>query len=224
MTSPVADSFWDEPVRDIALPGDPPSGAMPASAMRVAQLQGVVMAVYGVSALAAIRELRWHSAQLGTSVVALAVGVMSEIDRRRMAMTPKVLRSLLTGELPARTGSGAAQGPGLRRPADRLVSGLHLVETDRRPAPLSVTAESWRWQRAGLSRREAQVLHLIGEGLSNQEIAAAMFVTVNTVKSYVRSMYRKIEVTNRANAVRWALTHGQAGSARPRTGTDPTWR
>lgn len=62
-----------------------------------------------------------------------------------------------------------------------------------------------------LSSRELHVLHLIAHGLSNQEIADAVFLSINSVKTYIRSAYRKIGVTRRAQAVVWALRHGLDG-------------
>ena len=62
----------------------------------------------------------------------------------------------------------------------------------------------------GLSRREAQMLTLIGDGSSNSEIAAELYLSPNTVKTYIRAAYRKIGATNRAQATSWAITHGFA--------------
>lgn len=62
----------------------------------------------------------------------------------------------------------------------------------------------------GLSRREAQMLALIGQGWSNTEIAAELHLSANTVKTYIRTAYRKIGATSRAQATAWALTHGVA--------------
>jgi NarL family two-component system response regulator LiaR len=58
-----------------------------------------------------------------------------------------------------------------------------------------------------LSPREVELLQLIAQGLSNEEIAELMSVSVNSVKSYIRSAYRKIGVTRRTQAVLWALSH-----------------
>lgn len=60
---------------------------------------------------------------------------------------------------------------------------------------------------ARLSEREAEVLRAIAAGRSNDEIATELFVSVNTVKTYVRTAYRKIGATRRAEAVIWALEH-----------------
>ena len=61
---------------------------------------------------------------------------------------------------------------------------------------------------AGLSPREAEVLALIAKGLSNQEIAATSFLSINTVKTHIRHAYAKIGVSRRPQAVVWALQHG----------------
>ena len=57
-----------------------------------------------------------------------------------------------------------------------------------------------------LSERELTVLRYLPTALSKAEIAAEMFVTVNTVKTHVKSIYRKLDVGNRAEAVRRART------------------
>jgi DNA-binding NarL/FixJ family response regulator len=61
---------------------------------------------------------------------------------------------------------------------------------------------------AGLSARETEVLELICRGMSNLEIAEQLFVSVNSVKTYVRQIYQKIGVARRAQAVAWGLANG----------------
>jgi two-component system, NarL family, response regulator LiaR len=60
----------------------------------------------------------------------------------------------------------------------------------------------------GLSRRESEILRLVVAGLSNQEIADALYLSINSVKTYVRSAYRKMDVPNRPLAVVWGIQHG----------------
>lgn len=60
----------------------------------------------------------------------------------------------------------------------------------------------------GLSQRESEVLVLIGRGMSNQEIAEQLYVSVNSVKTYIRQVYAKTGVTRRTQAVAWAHEHG----------------
>lgn len=61
---------------------------------------------------------------------------------------------------------------------------------------------------SGLSERETEILMAIAAGRSNDEIAAEMFLSVNTVKSHIRTAYHKIDVSTRPNAILWALGHG----------------
>jgi len=62
-----------------------------------------------------------------------------------------------------------------------------------------------------LTPREAEVLTLIARGLSNQEIAAALFVSEATVKTHINHVFSKIDARDRAQAVHYAYTHGLAG-------------
>jgi DNA-binding NarL/FixJ family response regulator len=59
-----------------------------------------------------------------------------------------------------------------------------------------------------LTRRERQILCLVAEGHSNAQLAAMLWVTEQTVKFHLSNVYRKIDVTNRTEAARWAQLHG----------------
>jgi DNA-binding NarL/FixJ family response regulator len=61
-----------------------------------------------------------------------------------------------------------------------------------------------------LSPREAEVLRLIAAGLSNHEIAAALFVSTATVKTHVNHILSKTGARDRAQVVRYAYQHGMA--------------
>ena len=61
---------------------------------------------------------------------------------------------------------------------------------------------------APLTRRERVILSNLDEDVTLEEIATRLFVTRNTVKSQVRSVYRKIGVSTRAEAVAWAEARG----------------
>jgi len=61
---------------------------------------------------------------------------------------------------------------------------------------------------AGLTSREAAILTSIAQGLSNAEIADREFLSINTVKTYIRSAYGKIDVQTRSQAVLWVLQRG----------------
>ena len=66
-----------------------------------------------------------------------------------------------------------------------------------------------------LSRREIDVIRLITQGLSNEEIGLELYITNNTVKSFIRTAYRKIGVTRRPQAVLWGVHHGFGESRIP---------
>jgi NarL family two-component system response regulator LiaR len=55
--------------------------------------------------------------------------------------------------------------------------------------------------RLGLSARELEVLRLMADGLSNQEIAARLFVSLNTIKTHSANIFEKLDVRRRTQAV-----------------------
>jgi two-component system, NarL family, response regulator DevR len=58
--------------------------------------------------------------------------------------------------------------------------------------------------RPSLSRQEGRILDLIADGKTNRQIAEAMFLSENTVKNYVTSLLRKLEMTSRTEAAIYA--------------------
>jgi DNA-binding NarL/FixJ family response regulator len=60
----------------------------------------------------------------------------------------------------------------------------------------------------GLTPREVEVLTLIAQGRTNREIAEVLYLSPNSIKTYVRTAYRKIGATSRSQAVGWAIRHG----------------
>ena len=72
----------------------------------------------------------------------------------------------------------------------------------------SAVGLDWPGRTEGLTDRESEVLALITQGMSNAEIAELTFLSPNTVKSYIRTVYRKIGVGSRTQAVLWGVAHG----------------
>ncbi len=66
----------------------------------------------------------------------------------------------------------------------------------------------WPGQGEGLTDRESEILALITQGLDNAAVAVQTYLSPNTVKSYIRSIYRKINVSSRTQAVLWGVDHG----------------
>jgi DNA-binding NarL/FixJ family response regulator len=61
---------------------------------------------------------------------------------------------------------------------------------------------------AGLTSREVDVLRLLPRGLSNAEIAEALFVSPRTIQSHLSNLYGKLAVSGRAEAIAYAVAHG----------------
>jgi DNA-binding NarL/FixJ family response regulator len=104
-------------------------------------------------------------------------------------------------------------------PARDLVAALEAVHTgdpvtgdmvisDKPGRFRPASALDWPGRREGLTDREAEVLALITQGKNNAEIAALTFLSPNTIKSYIRTIYRKIEVASRTQAVLWGVRNG----------------
>jgi DNA-binding CsgD family transcriptional regulator len=64
----------------------------------------------------------------------------------------------------------------------------------------------------GLTRREVEVLQLVSSGMTNRAAARTLWVTSETVKFHLTNVYRKLGVSNRVEASRWAHENGVADS------------
>jgi DNA-binding NarL/FixJ family response regulator len=99
-------------------------------------------------------------------------------------------------------------------PARELVAALeavHAGETIISDVPSRVRSAvglDWPGRGEGLSDRESEILALITQGKSNAEVAKVTYLSPNTVKSYIRTIYRKIDVGSRTQAVLWGVDHG----------------
>jgi DNA-binding NarL/FixJ family response regulator len=73
---------------------------------------------------------------------------------------------------------------------------------------ITAPGPDWPGREQGLSARQAEVVSLITQGLSNTEIAERTYLSPNTVKSYIREAYRTMGVSSRTQAVLWGIQHG----------------
>ncbi len=70
------------------------------------------------------------------------------------------------------------------------------------------SGEFWPGARLGLTQRESEVLELMVRGLSNRAIGQRLYIGEETVKTHARGVYRKLEATDRSQAVATALREG----------------
>ena len=82
---------------------------------------------------------------------------------------------------------------------------IYLSRTQSAPAAV---APSPSVASPGLTRRELEILQLVAEGHSNAQLAKMLWVTEQTVKFHLSNIYRKLDVSNRTEASRWAQMQG----------------
>ncbi len=70
------------------------------------------------------------------------------------------------------------------------------------------SGEFWAGADHGLTQRESEVLALLVSGHSNRAIASTLVVSEDTIKTHIRSLYRKLEVQDRGGAIAFALREG----------------
>ncbi|MBC3844210.1 response regulator transcription factor [Streptacidiphilus sp. 4-A2] len=129
-----------------------------------------------------------------TDVRSGAAGLSPQIQAR---LLEHLARSGADPSAAAAAGSTAA-GPG-------AAAGTGAVGTGAAPGPHRPAAVPLP---DGLTAREAEVLGLIADGLSNTEIAARLFVSMATVKTHINNLFAKTGVRDRAQAVGYAYRNG----------------
>jgi len=149
----------------------------------------------------------------GQAVIAFhtARRIAEERNGRRSAeaeltRTQALIRSLVDDIEPSL--SGVARR--LRQAVQAATSEAHHRITDDgdlRGTPGSATTSTAGPSRPQLSRREAEVLGLLAQGLSNKEIAGVLWLSDRTVERHITSLYRKIGVARRSEATAFALGH-----------------
>lgn len=89
----------------------------------------------------------------------------------------------------------------------RIANGEEVVAVADAGAPV-LDELVWPGKDEGLTERESQVLVLLAEGLTNKEIATALYLGVETVKTHVRQVLGKLGLRNRVEATRYVVASG----------------
>ncbi len=206
---------------------------MPAwsSPVRIAINDDYDLVVVGVAALLApypdrIEVVELDSNEPTTSVVDIVLydtfgqdqGAKIDFDNLSTAGTPKVVvfswnlqPELVEGAI----SNGAAGYLWKGMPVADMVDALEKVHAGHTVTPPEAShpdtdAGAWPGKEFGLSGREAEIVALITQGFTNQEIADKVYLSINSVKTYIRTAYRKIGVQRRSQAVAWGLNNGFA--------------
>jgi len=94
-------------------------------------------------------------------------------------------------------------------PEDELAATIRAVHVGQEKLPSRVAQRlAERQQRADLSQREMDVLALLIKGRSNKEIGSALFVSEDTVKAHLKTLFAKLNVRDRTEAAISAIRHG----------------
>ncbi len=106
--------------------------------------------------------------------------------------------------------SKALDAASVAQAAYRAARGESVVELARVEIDLDLAGPDRHWpgREDGLTERESQALVLLAEGLTNAEIAEALYINLQTVKSRLKQAYRKIGARNRAQATSYVVETG----------------
>lgn len=94
---------------------------------------------------------------------------------------------------------------------EELLTAIRIVNNGQQYIPPNVAAKLvQRMTRPELSDRELEVLRLVGQGMSNQEISTALTISESTVKTHINRILRKLDAKDRTQAAIMALKRGIA--------------
>ncbi|MCX6953964.1 MAG: response regulator transcription factor [Verrucomicrobia bacterium] len=91
---------------------------------------------------------------------------------------------------------------------DRLLEAIRAIHRGEQYIPAEIAARVGERLLAQLSPREIEVVHLLGQGLSNKEIGARLGVVEGTVKIHIASIFNKLGVSDRTHALIEAVRRG----------------
>ena len=168
-------------------------------------VQGIAECLIGFGAMASVAGLPAQAARLLTAAVALGgktVLVQWPAERMEYEYYLSAVRAQLTEQ---ELEDAQAQGRMLTT-EQAIVYALSL------PLVPPFRASKVRDEVGRLTEREREIVALIGQGMTNGEIAAQLVLSKRTVEKHVANILSKLELTSRAQIVRWALEHHLTGT------------
>ena len=168
-------------IEQLAAQGEPPD---------VVMMDLLMPGMDGIAATAAIKE-RWPAVDV------VAMTSFSEADRVHAALDAGASGYLLKDA-----------------EADELAQAIRAANRGEVHLDSSITREVTQAFRPGphsvgaLTTREREILQLVGQGMSNQEIAATLFISERTARTHVSNILLKLQLSSRTQAALWAIREG----------------
>lgn len=106
------------------------------------------------------------------------------------------------------TGEALAKGLVAIHQGEEVVATHELGRGATQADERNDVGKRWPGRDFGLTEREGEVLALITQGLSTADIAEALFLSANSIKTHTRKLYRKLDVSSRTQAALWGIDHG----------------
>jgi DNA-binding NarL/FixJ family response regulator len=156
----------------------------------------VLVAEPGTEGLSAIRE----ACERAPGLKAIVLSATSDPAQIQAAFAAGAVAYVL------KTAHAEDVGVAVRQAFDQSV----FVPTPPAVSAASIGAEPTAARSdavASLTKRELEILQLVAEGHSNSALAHLLWVTEQTVKFHLSNIYRKLDVSNRTEASRWAQLH-----------------
>ncbi len=150
--------------------------------------------------------------------------LIAQPEVERVAIFSLDLRRELIDEARAAGASGfvskALSGDDIADALVRIAAGEQLEAVGEAIEPAHELLD-WPGKSHGLSERESQALVLCAEGFTNREIATALYVGIETVKSHLRSVFAKLQLRNRVEAAMFVQRSGAFVRYQPADPTHP---
>lgn len=189
-------------VADFEVVGEADNGADAVQACRKAKPHIALMDISlpGLNGIEATTEIVRHCPETKVIILSMYDDENSVISAIRSGARAFVLKKASDQELLEALRTVAKGGSYLSpQVSDRLLSRIQRGETDNRRTPQALE---------GLSPRELQVLRLVAEGKTSKEIAVLLDLGLQTVRSYRKTMMKKLNVSNVAGLTQLALSAG----------------